>query len=343
MIKMKEISETKSMSEVNAFSELNAIPKSENLEWKEKFVERYSKLTDFEKFKEISLSFLRKSIRINTLKKSIEEVRLRLEKKWDLIPVPWCKEGFWIKWKSNNGENSEDRRDIGNTLEHILGYIYVQESASMIPPIVLGPKPGEKILDMCAAPGSKTTQIAQMMKNKVILVANDITGDRLASLGINLMRSGVSNVVVTQMRGQRYRGIEFDKILVDAPCSGTGTIRKSLKTLKMWNPGMVKRLGVIQLRLLENAYTLLKPGGVIVYSTCTLEPDEDEGVISKFLDKYPDMKTEKIKLNIKRGNPVLEFEGEKYNPGVKNCLRIWPQDNDTEGFFVAKLIKQQQN
>jgi len=305
---------------------------AEEITFKEGFVKRYSALTDWEIYKKYSLSYLRKSIRVNTLKISVEEMKERISKNWVLEQVPWCTEGFWVTHK-------EGRLDIGNSVEHVLGYYYVQEAASMIPPIVLDPQPGDAVLDLCAAPGSKTTQLAQYMKNKGVLVANDITGDRLASLGINCTRVGAANVIITQQSGERFAGNLFDKILVDAPCSGTGTIRKSLKTIMWWNPNMIKRLSVTQKRLMANAYTLLKPGGTLVYSTCSSEPDENEGVIDDFLAKNPDAKLEEINLNLKHGPAVQEFEGKTYSKEIQKCLRLWPQDNDTEGFFVAKIRK----
>ncbi len=312
------------------------IPKSEGLKFKDKFVERYEKLTDMAEFRKYSLSFLRKSVRVNTLKISVSDLKARLEKEWVLTPIPWCKEGFWIDHK---GEGDDKRRDVGNLLEHQLGYIYIQEAASMIPPLVLDPKPGEKVLDMCAAPGSKTTQIAQYMENSGILVANDVLGTRLAALGINLQRCGVSNALTTQMHKWWKVGDRFDRVLVDAPCSGTGTIRKSLKTIEMWNPNIGKRMAKTQKQLIQAGFDLLKPGGTLVYSTCTLEPHEDEGVIDFLLSNNPDAKIEPIGLDIKRSPSVTEFEGEVFTPDVKHCLRIWPQDNDTEGFFVAKIRK----
>jgi 16S rRNA C967 or C1407 C5-methylase (RsmB/RsmF family) len=124
------------------------IPSTVDMQFKEKFVDRYSQLTDISLFKEYSFSYLRKSIRVNTLKISVKELVKRVSD-WKLDPIPWCKEGFWIEHK---GEGEEKRRDVGNMLEHVLGYVYVQEAASMIPPLVLGPKPGERVLDMCAAP-----------------------------------------------------------------------------------------------------------------------------------------------------------------------------------------------
>jgi NOL1/NOP2/sun family putative RNA methylase len=306
------------------------MPNHAKIEFKDEFVKRYSKLTDFETFKKYCLSFPRRSIRVNTLKTTVEEIKKRLEKDWKLTQVPWCEYGFWIE-----GE----RRDVGNLTEHAIGYIYIQEAASMIPPIALDPQPGEVVLDMCASPGSKTTQIAQLMQNKGTLIANDFTGIRVQPLAINLQRCGITNVIITVMHGQRFKQIQFDKILVDAPCSGTGTIRKSLKTLLMWNPGMIKRLAHTQKDLLQTGFNCLKKGGTLVYSTCSLEPGEDEAVVSYLLENNADAEIEEINLDIKRSDAVLEFEGQKYDERVSKCLRIWPQDNDTEGFFVAKIKK----
>ncbi|MBI2655435.1 NOL1/NOP2/sun family putative RNA methylase [Candidatus Woesearchaeota archaeon] len=305
------------------------------IEFKPKFVERYSKLTDWEEFRQCSLSFLNRSIRVNTLKIPVKELKERLEDKWTLGQIPWCKEGFWIE------HGKKERRDVGNLIEHSLGYFYLQEAASMIPPIVLEPKPHEAVLDMAASPGSKTTQIAQYMENKGILISNDYTIDRMKPLSINLQRCGVTNAIITLMEGQWFRksGIEFDRILVDAPCSGTGTIRKSLKTLRIWNPDMVRRLSITQKQLIETGFNLLKENGTLVYSTCSLEPEENEEVVDFLLKKYDNSRLEEINLNLKRSSAILEFEDKKYSDELNKCLRIWPQDNDTEGFFVAKLRK----
>jgi len=311
---------------------LKPIPGTEDIEFKPKFIERYSKLTEWDEFKKYSLCFLRKSIRVNTLKKSVSEIKKRLSKKWELEKIPWCKEGLFI-------EHKEGRLDVGNTVEHALGYYYVQEAASMIPPVVLDPKPGEIVLDVCAAPGSKSSQIAQYMQNKGVLIANDVVGQRLAALGINLQRCGVSNVVVTQMKGEKMKGFAFDKVLLDAPCSGTGTIRKSIKTIKWWNPKTIKSIAGTQKKMILNAFDSLKKNGVLVYSTCSLEPEENEGVVDYLLRNREDAEVMDIKLDIKRGTPVLEFGKEKYDFSIKKCLRLWPQDNDTEGFFVAKIKK----
>ncbi len=295
------------------------------MEWKEKFLSRYRELTNLDEFLAYSSRPLRKSIRVNTLKTGVKEIKSRL-KDYNPKQIPWCKEGFWLKGKA-----------IGNTLEHFLGYIYLQEAASMIPPLVLEPK-NEIILDMCAAPGSKTTQIAALMKNKGIIVANDPSIERLKPLYINLQRCGVLNTIITKMEGRFFKD-KFDKILLDAPCSGIGTIRKSPQTPLMWNPNAIKRLAGIQRQLISTAFNILKEEGTLVYSTCTLEPEENEAVIDFLLNKYDNAKLEKINMNIKRSPAILEFEDKSYNNEIKKCLRIWPQDNDTEGFFVAKVIK----
>lgn len=313
--------------------EPEVMPNAPKIEFKPAFVERYSALTNFEEFKKYSLSFLRRSIRINTVMGSVKEIATDINAKgWELEPIPWCKEGFWISHK--------DRRDVGNLLEHHLGKIYVQEAASMIPPLVLNPQSHEFVLDLCAAPGSKTTQMGAMMCNTGLIIANDYKGQRLQSLGINLQRSGLTNVMISLMHGKRFYQFQFDKILVDAPCSGTGTIRKSLKTLTIWNAGMITKLAKQQKELAHRAFENLKVGGEMVYSTCSVEPEENEGVVSYLLQTFPNAQIMKVKLpGLVTSPPITEFEGEKYDSRVKDTLRIWPQDNDTEGFFIAKLKK----
>ncbi len=327
------MSEQKQSKNKKSLQEPIPIESAQNIRFKDAFIERYSKLTDWEEFKKYSLSYLRRCIRINTILGSVKEVKASIEKKgWILEPVPWSKDGFWI--------SNPERKDVGNLFEHQIGKIYVQEAASMIPPLVLNPKPGDIVLDMCAAPGSKTTQIAAMMKNQGLIVANDYKGSRLSSLGINLQRSLLTNTIISLMHGKRFYQFKFDKILVDAPCSGTGTLRKSLKTITIWNAGMITKLAKHQKELLENAFNNLKEGGELVYSTCSLEPEEDEGVVHFLLEKYSNAEVVHVNLKgLKTSKPVMEFAGVEYNKQVEHSLRIWPQDNDTEGFFVCKIRK----
>ena len=295
------------------------------MEFKKSFLDRYNELTDINEFKKYCSMDLRKSIRVNTLKISEKDFLKRTE--LNLEKIKWCNEGFFVK----------DRVTLGNLNDHFLGYFYVQEAASMLPPLVLDIK--DKILDMCAAPGSKTGQIAGMMKNKGLIIANDSNYLRLKALTLNLQRMGVANVVVTNIKGYFIKE-RFDSILLDAPCSGTGAIRKSPGTVEIYNPNMIRKLCADQKGLINNAFKILNKGGSLVYSTCSLEPEENEGVIDFLLKRYDDAKIEKIKFKgLKTSDAILDFEGKKYNKEIRKTSRIWPQDNDTEGFFVAKIRK----
>lgn len=320
---------------------LKSMPHKDFSKIKPGFKQRYEDLLgdEYEKFIEYSFSYLRRCIRVNTLKISVEDLKKRLEKRWHLKPIPWCKEGFWISFKGD--DKQEMRFDIGNLVEHALGYIYVQESASMIPPVVLEPKAGELVLDMCAAPGSKTSQIAAMMENKGMVVANDRQSTRLQPLSVNLQRVGAKNAIITRMNGQSFskKNIAFDRILVDAPCTGTGTIRKSMKVLDMWSEKLVERIAREQKNLIKSAFRVLKKGGTMVYSTCTQEPLENEYIVNYLLEEFPDAKLLDIDLPIKRSKVVMSWEGKEFHKDVEKCLRIYPYDNDSEGFFVAKIIK----
>ncbi len=335
--------------------EREPFPNKDDYRFPDELKSRYEQLTDWNAFCTYSLSFPRKAIRINTLKGSINKTLASLQAQgWRTEPIPWCAEGFYIK-----GE----RRDLGNIPEHALGHIYVQDAASMISAVVLSPQPGERVLDCCAAPGSKTTQLAQYMQNKGLLLANDGDPKRIEALKINLNRCSCTNSVVTRIQFEKLfsyadprnlsqskktffdlRGT-FDKILVDAPCSGMGIIRKSPKVINQWSPQLIHRLATTQLQLLENAFVLLKRGGELVYSTCTPEPEENEGVVSAFLTQHDNAKVLPIELAIKRTEPITKFSASKnaelvFDDAVSNCLRIWPQNNDSEGFFVAHIKKE---
>lgn len=304
------------------------------------FKERLQKLLpnkeDFEKFEKIIHIQPRNFIRCNTLKISPEELLKRLNEKWKVSqPFPKHSEIMIIESELAPGE-------LGNAIEHILGYYYVQEISSMLSILALNPKPEEFILDLCASPGSKTTQIAAKMQNKGTLIANDLKMDRIAILAANLERCGVSNAIVTRSDAiylcSKFSkaGIKFDKILLDAPCSGEGTLRSSPKTFLMWNEKVVKKLSRQQKKLLAFALKCLKVGGTLVYSTCTHAPEEDESVVSFALENFP-VKLETIALPLNCRPGVTLWEGESFNPEVHKTCRIYPQDNDSEGFFVSKF------
>ncbi|MBI2499380.1 RsmB/NOP family class I SAM-dependent RNA methyltransferase [Candidatus Woesearchaeota archaeon] len=299
------------------------------LELKKEFIEKYSKLTNFTEYENIINKFLRKAIRINALKTTIAKTKRELSKKYRLVQIPWCKEGFWIE---------TERRDLGNILEHQLGHIYIQEAASMLPPIILNPRKNEIILDAAASPGSKTTQIASMMKNTGLIIANDLIFQRMLPLSHNLQRCGVSNTITTIMDA-RFIDYKFDKILLDAPCSGTGTIRgltqNSFYTIQTYSQNKVNNLSKLQKKLILKCYSNLKPKGTLVYSTCSLDPEEDEEVI-QFLLNNSDAKLEKIDLKVKS---ELNLNYNNYSSELKKCIKLWPQFYDTEGFFIAKIKK----
>lgn len=231
---------------------------------------------------------------------------------------------------------------IGKSLSHFLGHFYVQDVASMIPPRVLNPQPGETVLDMSAAPGSKTTQMAVMMQNRGAILANDVVQKRLKALINNLQRMGIVNTAVVKNYGEsfgnRYFQV-FDKILLDPACSGLGTLHKSPEVLSWWTPNHCVRLARGQKQLVKSAVKALKPGGTLVYSTCTLTPEENEEVIDFALREFP-VELEPIdlpKLTVRPG--LTSFEDKVFDSRLSKALRLYPFENQTEGFFIARLRK----
>lgn len=345
-------------------------------ELKPLFLERMEKLLgkEIDSYLEFLKKPLIKSIRCNTLKISPEKLKKRLESLgWKIkqlfkeYPEIMIVEGKYVNDKkddsyvNNNhqsnaqawsfGSDSEHRLvelepgELGRSLEHILGYYYVQEIASMLPVLALKPGPEELVLDLAAAPGSKTTQLAAFMKNTGAIIANDVNLKRLKILASNMERCGVLNAIITKKDGivlckrLKENGFLFDKILVDAPCSGEGTLRSSPVTYEMWNPKTIKILSRLQKALLASAIGILKPHGEIVYSTCTHAPEENEEVVNFVIKEFQDVKIESISLPIKYRSGITEWNGDNYNQEVKKSCRIYPQDNDTEGFFIAKMRK----
>jgi len=310
---------------------------------KEGFVLRMEALLgkkDTEEFFEISYTKCPTSIRVNTLKISVDELKSRLEGYgWKIKqPLTGFPEVMVVESKLKPGE-------LGKTKEHLLGYYYVQEISSMLPMLALKPKAGEMILDLCASPGSKTTQAAAMMENEGTIIANELNLGRIGILNSNLERCGVMNTIVTRKEGVAFcerllkkSQIKFDKILVDAPCSGEGTLRKSPRTFTMWNVNMIRKIAGVQKRLAESAMKLLKVGGEMIYSTCTLAPEEDEMIVNHLIENF-DIEIEKLDLPLKSRSGVTEWEGVKLDENVKKCLRLYPQDNNTDGFFVCKIRK----
>lgn len=318
----------------------------QNLEPKPLFLERMKKLLPEEKDYQSYLEILKKepvrSIRCNKIKISPEKLKLRLEEKGWKIYQPW---------KSNPEvmivDSELEPGELGRSLEHLLGYYYIQELASMLPVIALQPKENELILDLCASPGSKTTQLASEMNNTGTIIANEISMGRLRILASNLERCGVTNTIITRKDGialckriqERFPNLKFDKILVDAPCSGEGTLRSSPKTYSMWNIKTVENLPITQKSLLKNALEILKEDGEIIYSTCTHSPEENEGVIDSILKEFPELKIQKISLPVSPRPGIKKWKDDEYSEELKKSCRIYPQDNNTEGFFLVKIRK----
>lgn len=226
---------------------------------------------------------------------------------------------------------------LGNLEEYSLGLIHSMTLSSSLPVIALDPKPGELILDICAAPGGKTGFIAMLTKDKAIIVSNDKRIDRLTALVSNIKRLGISCVITTKYRGEEFPlGISFDKILVDAPCSGEGRYRVGLEGEIIYKKRGKSNLPSIQKGLLVRAFDLVKPGGIIVYSTCTINPKENEEVVDYLLKKRQGEIVEwESPLPFYPG--LTEWEGKAYHPLLKLTKRYYTHKIQAVSFFVAKI------
>ncbi|CAG9296733.1 16S rRNA (cytosine(1407)-C(5))-methyltransferase RsmF [Celerinatantimonas diazotrophica] len=302
----------------------------------EPFVELISKslpTPDYlEQFLEYCDKPLRRSIRINTLKITPDDFCQRMRSKgWHLEPIPWCDTGFWI-------ERDDDTIALGNTIEHLGGLFYIQEASSMLPVSALfhliSPNDAPLILDAAAAPGSKTTQIAAILEHQGAIVANEFSASRIKGLYSNIQRCGIANVALTHYNADvfgRWLPEIFDGILLDAPCSGEGTLRKDPQAMNNWSVEHVKEIATLQLTLLDSALHALKPDGVVIYSTCTLNRLENEQVVELIQQRYPQA-VEVVPLGTLFPDAQRALTTEGY-------LHVWPQVYDSEGFFVAAIKK----
>lgn len=231
--------------------------------------------------------------------------------------------------------NSE--KSPGKSQLHWRGEYYVQEESASLPVEVLDPQPGEKVLDMCAAPGGKSTQIAAKMKNSGLLISNDDNAKRLKSLHANIYRTGASISRVTNYDGRRIpKEQKFDKILVDAPCSGEGN--NARRSFNSAHSSELESLSQVQQKLVENAEKLVKEDGVIVYSTCTFAPEENEAVVEKVLEETS-LRLERIETDAPHVRGVEEFEDRKFTSEVSKTVRIYPHHLNSGGIFVARFRK----
>ncbi len=233
--------------------------------------------------------------------------------------------------------------EIGNTMEHFMGYIYIQELTSMIPAIILSEHLDENkaVLDCSAAPGSKTTQLAALMGNNGTIIANDINYLRIKSLKFNIEKMGVLNTIVTNQDFRFFpTGQKFDCVLLDSPCTSEGTMRKDWNALSHWSEQKIFGMSRLQKQLILKGFDSLKEGGVMVYSTCTFAPEENEEVVQYLLDNRKEVKIEKISLKGFKLSPgILNWDRKEFSKEIEKTVRIWPHHNNTGGFFVARIRK----
>lgn len=268
-------------------------------------------------------------LRVNTGKISVEEF-LRISP-FSLKPVPWCSNGFYY----------EEGVQPAKHPYYFAGLYYIQEPSAMTPASVLPVEPGDRVLDICAAPGGKSTELAAKLQGTGLLVSNDISHSRAKALLKNLELFGVPNMLVVSEPPNRiadYFEGYFDKILIDAPCSGEGMFRKSPSMIKAWEHNGVDLFVNLQQSILKEMVKCLRPGGTLVYSTCTFSPEENEQAMDYLLELAPDMELVELPLyeGFDTGHPEWSRTG---NEAVKNCRRLWPHRISGEGHFVAMLQK----
>ncbi|NCC43157.1 MAG: NOL1/NOP2/sun family putative RNA methylase [Clostridia bacterium] len=270
-------------------------------------------------------------LRINPMK--ITEEELRAGSGFSLSPIPWTQEGYFYK------EGDQPARHPYYTA----GLYYLQEPSAMTPTSRLPVDPGERVLDLCAAPGGKATALGAALNGKGVLVANDISNSRAKALLKNIELFGISNAFVTnEVPGKLAESFEgfFDKVLVDAPCSGEGMFRKDPAVIKTWDEERPLYFAKLQKDILKNAVRMLRPGGLLLYSTCTFAPVENEESISWLLETCPDMQLLPIQAfeGFAPGNPSWG----NGDPSLTKCVRIWPHKMKGEGHFLALLKKSEE-
>ncbi len=269
-------------------------------------------------------------LRMNPLKDSADDFRCKMP--FLLDEVSWAREGYYYRQEEQPGKH----------LLHELGAYYIQEPSAMAVAEILGPMPGERILDLCAAPGGKSTQIAGRMNGEGLLVSNEIVPGRAKILSQNVERMGIRNCVVCNEPPDKMAAFFpsfFDRIAVDAPCSGEGMFRKDDTAIEEWSPERVNMCAERQLAILEEAAKMLKPGGVLVYSTCTFAPAENEGVISRFLHSHETFRIEPVShdASFTCGRPDWVEEPAE---GIEDTMRLMPHRLKGEGHYIARLRKQ---
>ena len=299
---------------------------------------RYLSPTEYEQLLLASATSAPSAIRVNLLKSTDPEQDLATwadRYGWRTSPVPFSAVSRQI---------ISSGTPPGQTLEHRLGYYYIQDAASILPVSLFSPSPSPKVvLDMAASPGGKTTQLVDHNLDRDFVIANDSSSSRLSALRTVLQLWGSANHTITNFAGERlgeWFPQTFDRILLDAPCS-----MESLRVSASHPPRPITadergRLAQRQLALLISAAKALKTGGELVYSTCTLAPEEDEAVVNALLDSFPGaFQVDKIPLDPARAPGLTAFQEQVFHPSLENSWRVWPQTFETNGFFAVRLTK----
>ena len=289
--------------------------------------------SDYPEFISACTSKEGKSVWLNPLmgepqstKKSLEESGFRLER------LPYSEFAFSIVEGPDRPGLEEDFKQ---------GLFNIQEKAAMLPAIVLDPKPGDRVLDGFAAPGNKTLQIACLVNNGAEIIALEREPARLNVLDFNIRKFGM-NVSAKKIDFQKFKDrAGFNRILIDAPCSSEGLVRKSMDGLKEWSQKKVLNMSKRQKKAIVKGFDLLAPKGTMVYSTCSLSPEEDEEVIEHLITERPETKVEKIEIaGVNASAGLSSYDGTGYDSSIRNCVRLYPHKWDCQPFFMAKISKE---
>ncbi|WP_049921089.1 RsmB/NOP family class I SAM-dependent RNA methyltransferase [Halopiger djelfimassiliensis] len=295
-------------------------------------LERYRPIIDdFEAFLEACDRPLGNAVRVNTIKASVDRALETLDEG-----------GLAYEQAEWNPRVLRLETDSpGSTWTSFHGLTHGQEEVSAVPPVVLDPQPGERVWDCCAAPGGKATQIAALMDDRGTVVANDSNLGRISALRFNAERLGATSLAVTNRDARNYSlnpfpFDEFDRALVDAPCSCEGTIRKNPDALENWSEDHIQSVAGIQKGVLRRAIQATREGGTVVYSTCTFAPEENEAVVQHALENEP-CRVVDFDLGLDYSPGRTAWNDETFDASLDRTARIYPHQNDTGGFFVAKL------
>ena len=273
-------------------------------------------------------------LRVNLLKTAVAPVIKKMNDRGiTLIPVTKSDPSLFF---------APDPGLKGNFLDHVLGYIHFQALTSCLTSLALSPLPESLVLDLCASPGGKSSHMAQLMENTGVIVANEPDLKRQVPLSHNLSRLGVLNTVVTRYQAQEFTlRQKFDYVLADVPCSGEGRFRFPGNTVWYGEPKHAERLHDLQKRIISRAFDLLRTGGIMVYSTCTYNPLENEEIVDGLLKERRGAELLPIECGFPYSSGVLSWDRKVYEAELQKAARFYPHQLDSVGFFVAKISRRE--